>query len=119
MLDNSSYFEKKKAGSVEGKELPAVPQQFLTNEQSQQSHAGTQRILPLRSQCPSASRDLGDENSKTEQSVLTGEEEAEISPALSLLAAGRSPGVGPWLWGCGGDSEGETLGSLGLCFPIS
>ena len=62
---------------------------------------------------PSASWDLGGENSKTGQFVLMGEEETEISPAFSLRAAGRSPGVRPWLWGWmqEGDSEGDTLAS--------
>ena len=106
MLDNSSYFEKKESRFREGKELAcsstAIPD-FLLQSRANSPVLAPKGYFPFEiSKYPSASRDLGDKNSKTEQSVLTGEEEAEISPALSLLAAGCSPGVGPWLWGCEG-----------------
>ena len=66
---------------------------------------------------PSASWDLGGENSKTGQFMLMGEEETEISPAFSLRAAGRSPGVRPWLWGCKREILRVTPWLLGSVYP--
>lgn len=105
MLDDSSYFEKKESRFREGKELAfssstAIPDALLRSRANNPMLA-PQGYFPFEiSKGPSASWDLGGENSKTGQFVLTGQEETEISPAFSLQTAGRGPGMGSWLWGC-------------------